>query len=150
MSYLAKLSTRGIIATLNGSKIKLSAQAPPGKDMIELIKSNRDAVIAELRDQQDRENIDSLKQTFRATELTGAELLKSEYNFHLAKLRELETYLDNKGIPQDTREESLPAFKKLSHKLSNLLNAIGTYAHEEVANGFEIKTQGQGGANSSD
>lgn len=146
MNYLAELSTRGITATLNDSKLKLSAKTPPSKDVMALIEKNRSSIIAELneRDRQDQENIDLIKETFGAVELTGTEHLKCEYNVHLAKLRELESYLDDKNIPQAEREESLPAFKKLSHQLSDLLNAIGSYTHEEVTKGFEITNEDRG------
>jgi len=132
-TLIAELESQGITLAVKGGKLLSKPEIPA--DLIPALKENKAEIVRALKW---RENVERLKKTFGAVELTGPELLKSEYNFHLAEIRRMESYLDDKGIPQDQREARIPEFQRLSRKLSELLNCIGEYTGQEVTEGFLI------------
>ena len=131
-----ELNQRGVRLAYKDGEVLSKPEVPD--DLMPILKSHKSEIIRELRW---RQNVRRLKQTFGAVELNGAELLKSEYNFHLAELRKMESYLDEKKIPSDQREKSIPEFQRLSNKLSDLINAIGDYTEREVNEGFTLSNR---------
>ncbi|MDP1809318.1 MAG: hypothetical protein Q8L35_07285 [Actinomycetota bacterium] len=132
-TLIAELESQGIMLAIKDGKL-LSKPAIPA-ELIPTLKENKAEIVRALKW---RQNVERLKATFGAAALTGPELLKSEYNFHLAELRRVESYLDDKGIPQDQREALIPELQRQSRKLSELLNCIGEYTSQEVSAGFSV------------
>lgn len=132
-AILNELTERGIALAVKDGKL-LSKPTIPA-DLIPTIKENKPEIVRALKW---RQNVERIKKVFGAIELTEPELLKSEYNFHLAESRRMEKLLDDKKIPPDQRKARIPEFQRLSHKLSDLLNAIGTYTSREITEGFEV------------
>lgn len=130
-TILNKLSERGITLAVKDGKLLSKPEIPA--ELIPALKENKAEIVRALKR---RQNIERIKETFGATELTAEELLKSAYNFHLAELRRMERLLDDKKIPLADREARIPEFKRLSRKLSELLNCIGTYTGQEAWEGF--------------
>lgn len=115
---LEELLNRGIMLAVKDNKLFSKPEIPA--DLIPVIKENKSEIIRSVKWRQNIKN------------------LKNEYNFNLAEIRKLESYLDDKGIPRIERKTRIPEFQRLSYKLSDLLNAIGEYPNQEISEGFNI------------
>ncbi len=133
-TLIAELNQRGISIAVRDNQI-LSRPAIP-TDLMPALREHKAAIIAELKDQQDSDNTDLLKQTFGATELTGAKHLKSQYNYCLARFRDIAARLDDKKLPPS--EGLMAEAVSLQQELGRLLDSIGKRTRQETAEGFRI------------
>lgn len=69
--------------------------------------------------------------------------LKRRYNEILGRVKELEQYIDNSGLPLAEREQKLSEWKALVEDLKALLGSIEHYTGEEMLEGFKYTLKGE-------